>query len=335
MKLSLFSVNDHYPDKGRSVPQLYAEVIRQAELGEALGYEIFFSAEHHFHPYGVAPDPSVLLAAIAQRTRRIRVGTAISVLTFHNPLTVAETYAMVDVLSEGRLVLGVGSGYLKHELEGYGVSADDKRARFDENFALVRRLLAGERVTHAGRFAKIDGVQINVLPLQKPVPIYVAVLRKEAAFAVGSQGEALMAVPYASLESFDDVAPLMAEFRRGQRESGRTPALPRGLEDNQICFHTFVAETDAEARKQAEASFDLYVATRLYAKRATYDDIMRNGLHLMGGVETVTNKLIQLKQMGVQHVMTLQNFGALPAAAVERSMRLMMEEVLPRVRGAL
>jgi len=333
MKLSLFSVNDHYPDKGRTVPQLYEEVIRQAELGEALGYEVFFSAEHHFHPYGVAPDPSVLLATIAQRTGRIRIGTAISVLTFHNPLSVAETYAMLDVLSHGRLVLGVGSGYLKHELAGYGIDPDDKRARFDENFALVRRLLAGERVTHAGRFAKIDGVQINVLPLQSPVPIYVAVLRKEAAFAVGSQGEALMAVPYASLESFDDVGPLMAEFRRGQLESGRTASVGP-LEDNQICFHTFVAETDAEARRQAETPFDLYVATRLYAKRATYDDIMRNGLHLMGGVETVTEKLIQLKQMGVQHVMTLHNFGAMPAAAVERSMRLMADEVLPRVRRA-
>jgi alkanesulfonate monooxygenase SsuD/methylene tetrahydromethanopterin reductase-like flavin-dependent oxidoreductase (luciferase family) len=331
MKLSLFSVNDHYPDKGRSVAQLYQEVIRQAELGEALGYEIFFSAEHHFHPYGVAPDPSVLLSVIAQRTDRIRIGTAISVLTFHNPLSVAETYAMVDVLSQGRLVLGVGSGYLKHELDGYGVSAEDKRARFDENFALVRRLLAGERVTYHGRFAAIDGVQINVLPLQTPVPIYVAVLRKEAAYAVGRQGEALMAVPYASLDSFDDVGPLMAEFRRGQNESGAKPALG-ALEDNQICFHTFVAETDAEARKFAEAPFDLYVATRLYAKHAVYDDIMRNGLHLMGGVETVTDKLIQLQQMGVQHVMTLQNFGAIPAAAVERSMRLLADEVLPRVR---
>jgi len=163
MKLSLFSVNDHYPAHGRSVPQLYAEVLAQAELGEALGYEVFFSAEHHFHPYGVVPDPAVLLAALAARTTRLRLGTAIAVLTFHNPLTVAESYVMLDVISGGRLVLGVGSGYLKHELAGYNVDPDDKRARFDENFMLLRRLLAGERITHKGRFNDIAGVQINVV----------------------------------------------------------------------------------------------------------------------------------------------------------------------------
>ena len=123
----------------------------------------------------------------------------------------------------------------------------------------------------------------------------------------------------------------MAEFRRGQQESKSTPDLG-GLEDAQLCFHTFVADTDAEARRLAEAPFDLYVETRLYAKRAVYADIMKNGLHLMGSVETVADKLVALAEMGVGHVMTMHDFGAMPAAAVERSMRLLAEEVLPRVR---
>ncbi len=333
MKISLFSVQDHYPDRARTVPQLYEEVLAQTELGEALGYEAFFSAEHHFHPYGAVPNPALMLTAIAQRTKRLRIGTGIANLTFHNPLTAAETYAMVDVLSDGRLVLGVGSGYLKHELDGYRIAPDEKRARFDENFALLRRLLAGERVTFKGRFNEIDGVEINVLPRQKPVPIYLAVLRKEAAYEVGRKGEALMSVPYASLEKFDEVAELMSEYRRGRAEVGQgVPVFPTG--DNILCFHTFVAETDAEARRQAEAAFDRYVATRLYAKRAVYDDIMRSGLSLMGSVDSVTKKMIALAEMGVQHIMTLQDFGGLPPQTVRRSMRLLAEEVLPRVQKA-
>ena len=94
MKLSLFSVQDHYPDGARTVPQLYKQVIDQAVLAEELGYAAFFSAEHHFHPYGVVPNPTALLCAIAQRTTRIRLGTAISILTFHNPRTAAEIFAM-------------------------------------------------------------------------------------------------------------------------------------------------------------------------------------------------------------------------------------------------
>src|SRR3954471_4340932 len=165
MRLSIFSVQDHYPAAARSVAQLYAEVIAQAELAEALGYDTFWVAEHHFHEYGVVPNPAVMLAALAQRTKRLKLGTAISILTFHHPLTVAESYAMVDVLSGGRLVYGVGSGYLAHEFAGYAIDPAEKRDRFDENLAVVKRLLAGERVSARGHFHTIDAVQLNVQPL--------------------------------------------------------------------------------------------------------------------------------------------------------------------------
>ena len=99
MRLSIFSVQDHYPASARTLPQLYGQVIAQAELADRLGYDTFFVAEHHFHEYGAVPNPSVMLSTLAQRTKRLRLGSAISILTFHHPLTVAESYAMVDVLS--------------------------------------------------------------------------------------------------------------------------------------------------------------------------------------------------------------------------------------------
>src|ERR671939_1828162 len=133
MRMSIFSVQDHYPGRERTLAELYRQVITQAELAEALGYDTFFVAEHHFHEYGAVPNPAVMLAAMAQRTARIRLGSAISILTFHHPLTVAESYAMVDLLSGGRLVMGVGSGYLKHEFAGYRVDPAEKRERFDEH----------------------------------------------------------------------------------------------------------------------------------------------------------------------------------------------------------
>ena len=120
MKMSIFSVQDH-PSAPRSLGQLYGQVLEQARQAERLGYDTFWVAEHHFHEYGAVPNPAVFLAALSQQTRRLRLGTAISILTFHNPLTVAENYALVDQLSQGRLSLGVGSGYLKHEFEGYDV----------------------------------------------------------------------------------------------------------------------------------------------------------------------------------------------------------------------
>ena len=332
MRMSIFSVQDHYPGRERTVAELYRQVIAQAELAETLGYDTFFVAEHHFHEYGVVPNPAVMLSTLAQRTKRLKLGTAISILTFHNPLTVAESYAMVDVLSGGRLVLGVGSGYLKHEFAGYAIEPAEKRDRFDENLALVKRLLSGERVSFEGRYIRLDAVQINVQPLQREIPVYVAVLRREAAYHVGLQGHDLMCVPYASLDRFDEIADLVAEFRRGRAASTRPAATDNAAV---VTLHTHVAESDDEAGKLASDAFDLYVDTRLYAKKAVYDDIIASGLSLFGSVETVADKLVALHRAGVDHVSTLHNFGLLPEAHVHRSMRLLMEEVMPRVRDRI
>ena len=259
----------------------------------------------------------------------MRLGTAISILTFHNPLTVAENYAMVDLLSKGRLTLGLGSGYLKHEFEGYQIDPATKRDRFDENLHLVQRLLRGERVTYEGKYTNLDAVKLNVRPHQAEVPIYVAILRKEAAYHVGKQGNRILFVPYASVDSFDEIGELMSEFRRGREEAGYSDHADAAG----ICLHTHVAPSNAEARQTAADCFDLYVATRLYAKSANYDDVIKSGLSLFGSVETVAEKLMQLHQMGVDHVLTLQNFGLLPEADVHRSMRMMVEKVLPLVHA--
>src|SRR5919106_2536307 len=164
MRYSLFSVNDHYPKLSRTVPQLYAQVMRHCELAETLGYDTFFCAEHHFHEYGVVPDPAVMLSALAQRTRRIRLGSAISILTFHDPRRIAETYSMVDMMSGGRLVFGVGPGYPPHEFVGYDRDPKEKRERFNENLDIVRRLMAGGALAYQGKFSKSEKVVLNVLP---------------------------------------------------------------------------------------------------------------------------------------------------------------------------
>lgn len=328
LRFSLFSVNDHYPQRRRTVPQLYGEVIRQCEMAERLGFDTFFCAEHHFHEYGVVPDPAVMLSALAQRTGRIRLGTAISILTFHDPRRIAETYSMVDMMSGGRLVFGVGSGYLAHEFIGYGKEPKEKRNRFNENLDIVKRLMAGETLSYKGQFSASDKAVLNVLPHQGRVPpIYVAVLAREAAYHVGGQANRIFTVPYASCKDFDDIGTMLGEYRRGRAEVG----LAADDDDHVFTLHTYVAKTDDEAREHAKAAYDLYVATRLYAVRHTYEDIIANGICLFGSVETVTRKLCCLHEMGIRHVATMHNFGGLDLGLVERSMTLFAREVMPQV----
>jgi alkanesulfonate monooxygenase SsuD/methylene tetrahydromethanopterin reductase-like flavin-dependent oxidoreductase (luciferase family) len=333
VKLSILSVADHYPDGARQQGELYRALVDQAVLGENLGYEICFVAEHHFHPYGAVPNPAVLLSAIAERTNRIRLGPAITVLPFRDPRTVAEDYALLDQISQGRLVLGLGSGYLKHEFAGFGRDPAEKRDRFDENMSVVKQLLSGARVSHAGKFTSLDAVQLNVAPKQSHVPIYVAALNKEAVYHIGRQGNGLLTIPYGTLERFDQVGPLAEAFARGRKEAGAAP-MPHGLAPHITSFHTYVARSDKEAEAEVREAFELYCRTRLYAKPWTYEQIRENGLALFGSVETIAQKLIALQRMGIDHVATFTNFGALDSGRVAASMRLMMTEVMPIVRKA-
>ena len=328
MRYSIFSVNDHHPRLARTVAELYAQVMRQCELAERLAYDTFFCAEHHFHEYGVVPDPAVMLSALAQRTKKIRLGTAISILTFHDPRRIAETYSMVDMMSGGRLVFGVGSGYLAHEFVGYGKEPKEKRERFNENLDIVRRLMAGETLSYRGQYSSSDKVVLNVLPHEGRVPpIYVAVLAREAAYHVGKQKNRIFTVPYASCKDFGDIGTMLAEYRKGRAEA----AMPQDDDDHVFTLHTHVAKTDAEAKQQAKAAYDLYVDTRLYAKKHVYEDIIANGICLFGSPGTVAEKMRRLHDMGIRHVATMHNFGALDPALVERSMTLFAREVMPQL----
>jgi alkanesulfonate monooxygenase SsuD/methylene tetrahydromethanopterin reductase-like flavin-dependent oxidoreductase (luciferase family) len=161
-------------------------------------------------------------------------------------------------------------------------------------------------------------------------PIYVAVLAREAAYHVGKQKNRIFTVPYASCRDFRDIGTMLAEYRKGRAAA----ELPQDDDDHVFTLHTYVAATDEEARAHAKAAYDLYVDTRLYAKKHVYEDILANGICLFGSVETVARKMAELREMGIRHVATMHNFGALDPALVERSMVLFAREVMPRVNRA-
>jgi alkanesulfonate monooxygenase SsuD/methylene tetrahydromethanopterin reductase-like flavin-dependent oxidoreductase (luciferase family) len=124
---------------------------------------------------------------------------------------------------------------------------------------------------------------------------------------------------------------MLAEYRKGLAEAG----LKADDDDHVFTLHTYVANTDEEAKTQAKAAYDLYVDTRLYAKKHVYEDIIANGICLFGSVDTVADKMCQLHEMGIRHVATMHNFGALDPALVERSMTLFAREVMPRVESRI
>ncbi len=331
MKFGVFSVVDHYPDElDRTVSRLYDEMLEQAQAAEELGFESFWIAEHHFHQYGVVPRPAVWLAAAAARTRRIGLGAAVVVLPFDHPLRIAEDFAMVDQISGGRLMLGVGSGYLSHEFEGFGIRPEEKRARFDEALEIIRAAWSGERFSHNGTYYDIHDVRLNVLPCDPAgPPLWVAILSNQAAAFVGGRGLPIMMIPYATTEEFSELAGTVAAYRDAFVGAGGAPL------DATVRFglHTYCAPDSAQARREVTEAMERYVRTRLYARQRPIDLLVEKNLVAFGDPGEIIRVAKRYEEAGLTHCMAIMNFGGLPHEKVLSSMELMAKEVLPAFGG--
>jgi len=329
MKFGIFSVADHYPGElPRTIGQLYEELLERAELADRLGLDSFWTAEHHFHNYGAIPSPPVWLAAAAGRTRRLRLGVAVSVIIFHNPLLLAEEYAMVDVVSGGRLNIGAGSGYLKHEFDGFGVPFEEKYERFDEALEVLRLAWSGEKFSHHGKHFNFNDVAIQVRPIQRPhPPIAIATLKSASAAQIGERGFPLMCVPYVS-SGLSEVARMVASFRGAYKPSDAAePA-----EAETICaLHMHVGSSTAEAEKEARPALDRYNRTRLYTgvKSREYEFLHEQQLIAIGDAKAVAATIRRYQDAGFTTFLALMDFGGLEQKLVLRSMERYCKEVIP------
>ena len=192
MKFSIFYVI--CPEGDESEADAYQKVMEQCQAADELGYYCAWFAEHHFSKVGMCPDPLLWCAALAQKTKNIRLGTAISIMPFHNPVRLAEQAAVVDLLSGGRLELGVGRGSQPKEFKTFGVKPSESRKRLVEGMEIVSRLLEGEQVTFEGEYYQCKDVQIFPQPIQKPrPPIWLAGTSPETYTYAGKNGFKIMA----------------------------------------------------------------------------------------------------------------------------------------------
>lgn len=327
LRIGLFCVADHHPNElPRTLDRLYAEILEQIVAADALGFHSFWVAEHHFHPYGVIPRPAVFLAAAAARTRHIRLGTAVTVLPFDNPVRTAEDFAMLDVLSGGRLELGIGSGYLQHELAGFAVATEDKRARFDASLSVLRRLWRGERVTHHDAHIHVQDLQLNVLPLQKPEPpIWTAGLRAESVPHIAAQGMPALIIPYAACDGWSSLRGMAEGYTAAFRanEVNAAPRLGCGL-------HAHCAASNEQALAEAAEPMARYVRTRLYARQRSLTELHAQHLVAVGDSEQIAALAARYAQAGVTDLLFLIGFGGFPQAQILSSLERISRDVLPR-----
>ena len=219
-------------------PAVQSRLRDVAEAADELGYHVVFTAEHLIYPqeirtpypYGgrfpyAVTDPVLdvptTLAWVAAVTRHVRLGASVMVLPYHEPIALAKALATVDVLSGGRLMVGVASGWLREEFDLLGVPFRERGARTDEYLAVLRALWTEERVTYRGRFVRLEDAAFFPKPVQKPhPPIWIGGSSAAALRRVGRVGDGWLAVPRAPAELASDVATI----RREAEAAGRDPS---------------------------------------------------------------------------------------------------------------
>jgi alkanesulfonate monooxygenase SsuD/methylene tetrahydromethanopterin reductase-like flavin-dependent oxidoreductase (luciferase family) len=212
-----FGIFDHVDDNGTPLADLFETRLKLVEQYDRSGFRSYHIAEHHSTPLGMAPSPSVFLAAVAQRSERLRFGPLLYVTPMYHPLRVAEEVVMLDHLSRGRLELGLGRGASPIEIAGFDVDPANAPAMNREATALILKALTSETVSFEGKFYRCKNVRIEARPLQQPhPPLWFAPIEPErAADAARLKGNMVTLIPDAGVKA------LTAAYRAAWQSAGR------------------------------------------------------------------------------------------------------------------
>ncbi len=335
MRFHITQLTTYFPGEDPPFDEYFQQLLEQVQLAEELGFECFWFTEHHFLPYGGAvPNPAVMLAAAAARTRRIRLGSAVSILPLRHPLQTAEDYAMVDVASGGRLEFGIGLGNTAVDYTHYGVPRDESRARFEEAAEIIAAAWSEERFSHHGRYWQLADVALYPRPVQRPhPPIWVAGTSPDSLGWAGRHGYNVMSV--AHVRPSELVRPGVAAWQEGLRASGRDPAAVHC----KLHVRVWVDDDGARARAVAERAIARYDAiSRLGRQSAAvlppgdYDwaGMRAEGRNIYGNPDEVIEGIRAARRHFEFDCLGAQlNFGGIRHADVLRAMRLFAREVMP------
>jgi probable F420-dependent oxidoreductase len=220
MKFGLYSSIAN-PPRGEHLDRCIDEAIAEAQLAEAAGFDSCFFGEHHQDRDGFLPSPLIVATAVAARTQRLRVGTSVILLPLHHPVRVAEDVVTLDLVSKGRVILGVGIGYQPTDFRAFGVPMEHRVALFEEGIEILRQCWTGEPFSFHGKHYTLEDVQIRPRPFQAPAPpLWIGASVPAAARRAGRLADGFVGTPSTSL---DAAVRLVGAYTDAARQAGRHP----------------------------------------------------------------------------------------------------------------
>src|SRR5882724_3909346 len=335
---------------GQTHAERYAEMLELITLGDTLGFDVAWLAELHFGgAFSLLSTPLMAVPVIAQRTRRIRVGTAVTPLPLHHPLACAEQAATADVLSGGRLEFGVGRGSIPTQFHGFRVPVAENRARFDEALEIIRLAWTEPRFSYHGRFYEIEDIEVVPKPLQRPhPPIRVAVHTEESFAHIGDLG-----LPIYSGTTTTPL-PQLREYMALYRDRLAAAGHPWQSDQMALMLPVHVGATAAAARDAMRPGVLKYYKNlrtifaqlpesygdhlpRLKIIEETianlpYEKFCRDQGVFGDAAEVVDRLQAARDEFGLSQIICWFDQGSmLPRAEVERTMRRFADEVMPKL----
>ena len=331
-----FGIFDHLDRTGAPLPDYYEDRLKIAEAYDRAGFYAYHLAEHHSTPLGMAPSPNVFLAALAQRTRRLRFGPMVFVVPLYHPIRLISEICMLDQMSGGRLELSFGRGASPIELAYFGADPATAQEVYNEAVEVILNGLTHKTLNFHGKHFSFDNVPMELSPLQKPHPPlwYGAHAPDSAARA------ARKALNIINLDPTDHVRETVASYRRTWREAhGEAPSPKIGLGRFIV-----VGETDAQAMRLASRAyrpwFDSFIHLSRLRGRAQshprpeeFEPLMARGQGVAGSPATVRDLLAkQIAETGCNYVVGQFAFGDMTRDEALHAIELFASEVMPALQ---
>jgi alkanesulfonate monooxygenase SsuD/methylene tetrahydromethanopterin reductase-like flavin-dependent oxidoreductase (luciferase family) len=337
----------------RSDAEVYQHELSMADLAEPLGFDSVWAAEHHFTDYTMCPDPCQLLTWVAARTRRVQLGSMVMVLPWHDPVRIAESFTVLDHMSQGRAILGIGRGLARVEFAGFRTAMSESRGRFVEYAEAILGALETGYIEHHGALYEQPRVAIRPAPLRSfRGRVYASSVSPESSRIMARLGVGIMII---AQKPWEKTLADLEEYRRIYREvNGEEPPKPL------LVSFTAVHEDAETAREMFERYVVAYCASTMghyefdnahlaeipgyeyYAGLST--TIAKHGrdkfarfladLQVFGTPEQVVEQMIENnRRIGGAGVIGIFSYGAMPPALAKANIQLFAEKVLPRLKA--
>jgi alkanesulfonate monooxygenase SsuD/methylene tetrahydromethanopterin reductase-like flavin-dependent oxidoreductase (luciferase family) len=347
LQVGYFTLTDNpieYGSTRKNSNQMIKDLAEQCIYAEDLGFSSVWVPEHHFGVLGVLPSPSMFLSHIAAKTKRIKLAPATVLLPANHPIRMAEEYALLDLLSEGRAIFSAGRGYDKREYDAFGIDFNRSRDIFFESLDIIKQAWTMPSFSYDGEFYKFPEVEITPRPVQQPhLPIYVAAFSAPSVEKAAVMGENVIFAPFAANMVFGSLDEAVGNFRNLSEKHGFKG---KGARCSYFLNVTFSEEETDKTKQRMLKYFDgvvpafpsdpstapphiryfVNIVERL--KNMKSEDLSDKSI-IVGDPEYCIHKLKKCEEAGLEEVILYLDFGGLSNEETLASMERVAKHILP------